>query len=250
MSHVGSVRRLNEDSCLDHGSIGLWVVADGMGGHHAGDLASQLIVNTLAALGPQSSLAAFVDAVEDGILAANDRLVRMGAETRQTSGSTVVALLAHGRHGAVLWAGDSRLYRYRDGRLEQISRDHSQIELYVERGLLTREEAIGHPAANMVTRAVGASADLRLEADVFELLPGDRYLLCSDGLDKHVSDELIAGIVGTGTPAQAAQALIDATLERGAHDNVTVALVEIAGPEGRPDPAPGDAVAGSAVPRD
>ncbi|MCC7411219.1 MAG: serine/threonine-protein phosphatase [Gammaproteobacteria bacterium] len=237
LSHVGNVRRLNEDSCLDRPDIGLWVVADGMGGHAAGDLASQLVVNMLDSLRAPESLNGFIDAVEDALLKANARLIKMATDTNQTSGSTVVALLAFGRHAAYIWAGDSRLYRLRQGQLRQLSTDHSQIELYIEKGLLTREEAAGHPAANMVTRAVGGSPDLHLDVDVTDIEPGDRYVLCSDGLDKHVRDADIAELLARGTVGDAARALIDTTLERGATDNVTVAVIEISERDGVPPAA-------------
>ncbi|MGE0384697.1 MAG: PP2C family serine/threonine-protein phosphatase [Gammaproteobacteria bacterium] len=227
VTHVGNVRKLNEDSCLDRNDIGLWVVADGMGGHAAGDLASQLVVSTLAKVPEGNSLSEFVDAVEDAILYANSRLVNLSAETQQTSGSTVVAFLAREQHGIMLWAGDSRLYRLRAGRLKQLTTDHSQVEYYVQKGMLTREQALNHPAANMVTRAVGAGPDLYLDVDVTDLMAGDRYLLCSDGLDKHVPDPDIAALLGMGDPQSAAQNLIDATLARGATDNVTVSVIEI-----------------------
>lgn len=230
MSHVGKVRKLNEDSCLDRADIGLWVVADGMGGHAAGDLASQLIVNTLAKVPQPAKLSTFVESVEDGLLAANKRLVAMSGETKQTTGSTVVALLLHGEHAVYMWAGDSRLYRLRDGKLTQLTTDHSQVESMIEQGLISREEASGHPAGNMVTRAVGASENLFVDLDMTAVQPGDRYLLCSDGLDKHVADREIEKILGQGLPKEAAQKLIDVTLSRGAIDNVTVSVVEILAP--------------------
>lgn len=228
-THVGAVRKLNEDSALDRSDIGLWVVADGMGGHAAGDLASQLIVNTLAKIPPPETLSAFVDAVDDAIIAVNKRLFGLSKESNQTSGSTVVALLIHGRHCVYLWAGDSRAYRLRRGRIQQLTTDHSQVEMLVEQGLITREEALRHPAGNMVTRAVGAAEDLYLEMDVDEIEPGDRYLLCSDGLDKHVADAELERLLGQGTLAEVARNLIDVALSRGGSDNVTVALVEIRG---------------------
>lgn len=227
ISHVGMVRKLNEDSCLDRSDVGMWVVADGMGGHAAGDVASQLIVNTLAKVEPKGSLSEIVDQVEQGILQVNGRLVSTARETKQTSGSTVVALVVSGDYGVYLWAGDSRLYRLRSGLLEQLTTDHSQVESFVEQGLISREDAEGHPAANMVTRAVGASDDLFLDVDITHLEPGDRYLLCSDGLDKHLKNPEIQDILGNGEPQEAAQKLIDITLSRGAVDNVTVSVVSI-----------------------
>jgi serine/threonine protein phosphatase PrpC len=227
LTHTGNVRKHNEDSCLDRADAGLWVVADGMGGHASGDLASQMIVNTLAKVEPGANLSAYVDRVEEALLSVNRKLVDMAAQTQQTSGSTVVGLIAFGQHAIILWAGDSRLYRRRGNELKQLTTDHSQVESYVEQGLLTREEAAIHPAGNMVTRAVGAAADLYVEMDIQELQNGDRFLLCSDGLDKHIADPEIAQILAKPDLREAAQTLIDVTLSRGAIDNVTVSVIDI-----------------------
>ncbi len=227
ITDVGKVRKLNEDSLLDRGKDGLWVVADGMGGHSAGDLASQLIVNSLEKLDPSDDLAEFVERVEDAVLDVNNRLYEVANAHNQTSGSTVVVLLARSRYAVVMWAGDSRLYRLRDGQIAKMMTDHTQIELYIEKGLMNRAEAEGHPSNNMVTRAVGVTEHLLLEMDMFEIEDGDRFLLCSDGLDKHVKDPEIGEIMSSGAPEEITRALVDLTLERGAMDNVTVCLVEM-----------------------
>ncbi len=227
ITHVGNVRKLNEDSCLDRSSDGLWVVADGMGGHSGGDLASQLIVNTLKNIPSPEKLSDLVDEVENGIMAANNKLVSISAENNQTMGSTVVSMLARGRYCVCLWAGDSRFYRLREGRLTQLSTDHSQVNQLLDMGQITAEEAINHPASNMVTRAVGASEDLYIDADIWEMQAGDRYLLCSDGLDKHLADPEIEIMMSKGTPEEVSQTLIDITLERGAKDNVTVSVIHV-----------------------
>ena len=228
LTDVGRVRKLNEDSILDRAGDGLWVVADGMGGHSAGDLASQLIVNSLGKLDVPATLAEVVERVEDAVQAVNERLFAVANAHNQTSGSTVVLLLACGAHAVVMWAGDSRCYRLRDGALRQLTTDHTQIELFVEKGLLTRAEALGHPSNNMVTRAVGVTEDILLEMDLFELAAGDTYLLCSDGLDKHVKDEEIARHLAGDDPTAMARTLIDLTLSRGAVDNVSVCVVKFA----------------------
>ena len=227
ISDVGKVRKLNEDSLLDRPEAGLWVVADGMGGHSAGDLASQLIINSMAKIDTEHELDALVDKVEDRILSVNERLFEVANAHNQTSGSTIVTLLAHGAHGVVMWAGDSRLYRLRESHLERLTTDHTQIEMYIEKGLIDRAAANGHPSGNMVTRAVGVTDNLLLELDIFELEDGDRFLLCSDGLDKHVKDPEIEQRMGGESPASIARELVDLTLERGAMDNVTVCVVEM-----------------------
>ncbi|MBT8446891.1 MAG: protein phosphatase 2C domain-containing protein, partial [Gammaproteobacteria bacterium] len=182
LTHVGKVRRHNEDACLDRSDIGMWCVADGMGGHAAGDVASRMVVDRLARVDRNGSLAELVEAAESAILEANDLLFKLSTRHNQTSGTTVVVLLAHGRHCVFVWAGDSRIYRLRDGEIKQMTTDHSQIEAFIEQGLLSREEARDHPAGNMVTRAVGAAESLYLDMDIDELAADDCYLLCSDGL--------------------------------------------------------------------
>ena len=226
-SHVGLVRKVNEDATLDRPDIGLWAVADGMGGHSAGDLASQMLVEALGRLRPQRDLSTFVEFAEHSILAVNERLLELSRLRRQVIGSTIVTLLACGRHCAFLWAGDSRLYRLRDGRLEQLSTDHSQVERYVQMGLLARENVHLHPDANLITRAVCASEPLYLDCDMAELRAGDRFLLSSDGLDKHVTAREIAQDLRQHDLQRAADHLVDLALERGGTDNVSVCLVEI-----------------------
>src|SRR5690606_26344170 len=170
--------------------IGLWAVADGMGGHAKGDVASKMVVDSLAKVHEGTSLAQYVDDIENRILEVNARLVQKARESKKrvTIGSTVVILLAYERFCVYLWAGDSRLYRLRRGELRRITTDHSQVEMYVEQGLISREEALVHPHGNMITRAVGAVDELFLDMDMQELEAGDRYLLCSDGLTKHIHD--------------------------------------------------------------
>lgn len=224
-SDVGKVRKLNEDSGLDRPEAKLWAVADGMGGHSAGDLASQMIVNSLAKVKPSSNLSEHVDFVEHSILGVNNRLHELARAQNQTTGSTVIVLLGGERHCVFLWAGDSRLYRLRDGRLNQLTTDHTQAELYIERGLITRESAADHPSGNMVTRAVGAAAALFLDIDIVETFSGDRFLLCSDGLDKHVSDPEIESAMQDAEPQSIVDTLVEMTLSRGATDNVTVCAV-------------------------
>lgn len=229
ITHVGKVRKHNEDSFVERPEIGLWAVADGMGGHSAGDVASQMIVDYLKEVQQSASLPELVNAVEDRLLTVNQQLLQkaMEGEKRLTIGSTVAALLAWQDLGIFIWAGDSRVYRRRDDRLQQLTTDHSQVELYVEQGLISREEASNHPHGNMITRAVGAAEDLYLDMDMCSLQSGDRFLLCSDGLTRHVTDLEIRDLLGEGTAEEAANHLIELTLTRRAADNVTVIVVDI-----------------------
>ena len=225
---VGAVREANEDAYLARPEIGLWAVADGMGGHSAGDLASGAIVNTLSAAPPSERLSDFVQDVEARLVSLNSRLREMAnREEVHTIGSTVVALLALGRFCVCLWAGDSRIYRFRNQRLEQLTQDHALVEELVEKGVLSPEEALDHPQSNLVTRAVGAAEKLYVDSEIFELADDDRFILCSDGLDKEVSEEDIAGVIEREAIEVASDKLVDLAVERGARDNVTVVCVQV-----------------------
>jgi serine/threonine protein phosphatase PrpC len=225
---VGTVRDVNEDACIELPRIGLWAVADGMGGHSAGDLASSSIIEFLSSLPAPETLSSFVDDVERGLVELNARLREVATrEQVSTIGSTVAALLLFREHCVCLWAGDSRIYRHREGHLEQLTQDHALVEELVERGVLTPEEAAGHPQSNLVTRAVGASDTLYIDAEIFELRARDRFVLCSDGLDKEVSDEEIARLAERESIDSLSDALVELALSRGARDNVTVVAVEV-----------------------
>lgn len=227
----GLVRQVNEDAFLDLPDQGLWVVADGMGGHDAGDVASRMIVETLRSTPLEGPLAKRMDRLEDAVEQVNELLLNRGTDAegrRNIIGSTIAILIAESAHlGAILWAGDSRIYRLRGGALMQLSSDHSQVESYVRQGIITREQARSHPERNVITRAVGSQDDLYLEADVCEFKSGDRYLLCSDGLTRHLEDDEISRLLAGEPPKAVCRKLIDLTLERGAKDNVTVVVVEI-----------------------
>ncbi len=231
-THVGHVRKHNEDACLDRPDLGLWVVADGMGGHQAGDLASRLIVDLLGEMALPRDAGSFIAEVRARLGEANRRLV---AEARQRGGdavigSTVVAFLSFGAYFACLWAGDSRLYRLRDGALQQLTRDHSQVQEMVDAGLLDPAAAERHPLANIVTRAVGAAPELELDKVTDRLAAEDLFLLCSDGLSKMVADAEIAEVLARTPVAAAPQALIDAALAHGGKDNVTAVAIRIGAP--------------------
>ena len=225
---VGKVRQHNEDACLDRPDMGLWVVADGMGGHSAGDVASGMIVERLGALKPDRTLSHFVDQVESTLEAVN-RELRQLAATREAStiGSTVAALLVRDGHGVCVWAGDSRVYRVRGKQLEQVTHDHALVADLVDRGVLTAEQAANHPQSNLVTRAVGAGEALKLDLEIVELADGDRFVLCSDGLDKEVEEEEIRKLALDDSGLDLADALVELALSRGSRDNVTVVAVQV-----------------------
>lgn len=230
-SHVGMVRTINEDACLAMPEVGLWAVADGMGGHEAGDVASHMIVQTLQEVEAPSNWEDFLEAVRQALYAVNQRLRQESAQRYQhrTIGSTVVVLLAYGAQCACLWVGDSRIYRLRDGQLQQITRDHSHVQELVDQGLLTPEEAHRHPLANVITRAVGSADELQIDEAVHALQKNDMFLLCSDGLNKTMPDEEIASLLAHSDHdcQEAVKAFIHLALMRDAPDNVSTVVVSI-----------------------
>lgn len=229
ITNVGKVRKLNEDSMLDKSAAGLWVVADGMGGHSAGDYASQTIIAEMDSINTATSLAECIQEIDDKIVNVNNRLFAKANESTppSTIGSTVAMMLMHDKYCVYLWGGDSRVYRLRDKKLVQMTTDHSQVEIYIEKGLISREEAATHPHGNMITRAVGATQDFFLDMDIQEMRDGDRYLVCSDGLTKHILDTEFEDYLNEGTAEQSCNALVDLTLERGAGDNVTSIVIDV-----------------------
>jgi len=230
-THVGRVRKLNEDRVIARAPIGLWAVADGMGGHERGDLASTMLVDALAVVDPMTSGYAFLDSVQDAVQQVNRTLV---AHARLSGpgtviGSTLVALLAYAGHYACLWAGDSRGYLLRGGRLEQVTRDHSMVQEMIDSGALKRSDAAGFGRSNVITRAVGVHDRLALDLHTGPIAGGDRFLLCSDGLTNMVDDAFIADVLTMEPePEAAADRLLEATLTRGAKDNVSLVLVDAA----------------------
>jgi len=227
-THVGTVRRRNEDAVLERAEIGLWAVADGAGGHERGDFASSRIIAALRRVDPALSGLSLVEEVK-GSLAEVNREVRAKAATigpNALIGSTVAVLLIWGDQYCCLWAGDSRLYRMRASQLCQLTRDQSHVQDLVDRGEILPEAAASHPMANIVTNLIGAFDRLVLEERHDRLEPGDILLLCSDGLSGTLRDTEIARIL-TGSPlAVAADGLIEQALARGARDNVSAVVVE------------------------
>lgn len=227
-TNVGTVRTVNEDAVLERPEIGLWAVADGMGGHDAGSVASRMIVESLGDLKKMDCLNDYVTSIEDIILNANSRLLEYSEIVLdgRIVGSTFVGLVIYGQIGVCLWMGDSRLYRYRGQELVQLSRDHSQVSELLQAGAITEEEAARHPESNVITRAVGTSEELYLDLDVFDVQIGDIFLLCSDGLYNAVDKATMARHLGAGDMAAMAGGLIGSALENGASDNVSVVVIK------------------------
>lgn len=225
-SHPGRVRAVNEDACLDQPKLGLWAVADGMGGHSLGEFASRLAIRSLMDLSAPQSLEQRVTAARERLQEANRRL-RAEAARRDVPviGTTIAALLASERHCACLWAGDSRIYLFRAGRLRQLTRDHSQLEAVRSRHVSSSDDTLERPPANLITRALGGDDTLELDDVTVEVLDGDVFLLCSDGLSNEVSELSIEQALLPGSCKLACEALLDLALERGAHDNITAVVV-------------------------
>lgn len=226
MTHRGLVRSVNEDAILTDPGGTLWAVADGMGGHGHGDIASDIVIDSLSTIedgtDPQTEL-------RGAITAANDRmLAEDAARGGGRMGSTVVATLIHRAVAHIAWVGDSRAYLWRRGRLGMMTRDHSLVQDLVDRGGLSAEEAEDHPDSHIVTRAVGGGPEIEIDMVAVLLTPGDWLLLCSDGLTRVVYETRIGAILGTAaTPQDACQALVQAALEAGAPDNVSVIALNI-----------------------
>ncbi|MEP7221498.1 MAG: protein phosphatase 2C domain-containing protein [Novosphingobium sp.] len=225
-THVGKVRSENEDSQISLPESGVWLVADGMGGHANGRYASQTIAGGLDGLPIPADLEGACEAVSRAVQAANAEIFAKSVEAGAQMGSTFVSLVISGGEFAVLWAGDSRAYLFRGGQLFQLSTDHTQVEAMLERGLLTPEEAADHPMKHVLARAVGVEEHLQIDAIRDAVEPRDVFLLCSDGLHGLVSDAEIAAMLADKAH-DAAHDLIALCLDRGAPDNVTIALVAV-----------------------
>lgn len=230
-THKGCVRTANEDHFLAAPELGIWVVSDGMGGHVGGAFASAAIVSALDGAPPAQSVGGLLDACNAALARANERIRAHAAESGATVGATVAALLAFDKRYACVWCGDSRVYLIRKGEIRQISRDHSEVQELVDSGAITADQARTWPGRNVLTRAVGIASQVLTDTVEGDLEEDDIFLLCSDGLTGHVSDEEIRQIVLKNSAASARRELIDLALERGGKDNVTVIVVHY-----RPDP--------------
>jgi serine/threonine protein phosphatase PrpC len=238
-THAGRVRERNEDAILARPP--LFIVADGMGGHDAGDVAATTVVEALAELAARDDLSRL--AVLDAVREANVRLAALGGRTGRTMGTTVCGLVAlppcPSPRFVLFNVGDSRVYRLRHGSLSQLTHDHSQVQELVDAGAISPAQARRHPARHVVTRSLGS--DDYLAIDWWTITPerGDRFLVASDGLTNEVDDETIAAILTSqDDPDEATGVLVDAALARGGRDNVSVIVVDVATDGGPVSPAP------------
>ncbi|UTH47129.1 serine/threonine-protein phosphatase [Loktanella salsilacus] len=227
-THVGKVRKVNEDSILSLPEQKVWVVSDGMGGHAAGDFASQTVVDTIATMPLRDGPAEQMQALRQSILTAHDIiLAEIDARDGGTIGATVVALMISDAHFVCFWAGDSRLYRLRDGVIEMLTTDHSIVAGLVLSGDLTWDEAEKHPHSNAITRAVGVGDVLELDKVRGALERGDRFLLCSDGLTKYAGFETLRAALQDTPIEMVTDKLLTIALDGGGGDNISFIVVDV-----------------------
>ena len=230
VSHVGKIRSNNQDS--GYAGQYLFVVADGMGGHAGGDVASAIAVKRISETDKQYASPNDAEfALQSALLAANSLLAETVFEHGELTGmgTTVSGILRVGDHIALAHIGDSRIYLYRDEVLQQITADHTFVQRLVDSGRITPEEAAVHPRRSVLMRVLGdVDASPEIDTTVIRTHPGDRWLICSDGLSSYVAEEKIQAVLGAMPAAQdAADRLIKESLDQGAPDNVTVVLVDI-----------------------
>ncbi len=229
-SHVGKIRSNNQDS--GYAGHHLFVVADGMGGHAGGDVASAIATKRIAEIDGEYASAADAEfALQSALIAANQLLAETVFEHPELTGmgTTVSSILRVGDEIALAHIGDSRVYLYRDGELSQITADHTFVQRLVDSGRITPEEAAVHPRRSVLMRVLGdVDAAPEIDTAILETRPGDRWLLCSDGLSSYVSEDRIAHVLaGAPVAASAANRLIRESLDAGAPDNVTVIIVDV-----------------------
>ncbi|MEL6807564.1 MAG: protein phosphatase 2C domain-containing protein [Pseudomonadota bacterium] len=227
-THVGHKRKVNEDSILALPDQNIWVVADGMGGHAGGDFASQTVVDAVAMIDPTLEPVQLLQALRDMLAKSHERIQAESAALGGiTIGSTVVTFAIAEGHFAAFWAGDSRLYRLQAGEIEMLTTDHSYVAELVLAGELSWDEAEHHPQSNAITRAVGVGDDLELEKIRGQILPGDRFLLCSDGLTKYATFNTLKKILSSEPIETVAETLLHLALEGGGADNISIIVIDI-----------------------
>jgi protein phosphatase len=234
-SHVGLVRSGNEDAFLV--ASPLYAVADGLGGHQAGEIASSIVIDTLLDAAPRSADA---KALGRAIRAANAAVIEAAEAGRGRSGmgTTLTAAMVDGTRIALAHVGDSRAYLLHYGKLEQLTQDHSMVADMVRQGQLTAEESRNHPNRSVITRALGSDPNMLADTLEVEAAPGDRLLLCTDGLTGMVPDGEIERILASETSANTAvEVLLDRALAAGGHDNITAVVVDIGKGRGAAAPA-------------
>jgi len=222
------VRKVNEDSLVTLPEIGVWTVSDGVGGHAAGDFASQTVVEAIAALPTDLPPRDLMGAVRSAINSSH-QIIRKAADDGggKTIGATVVALIIADGHFVSFWAGDSRLYRLRDGVIEMLTTDHSIVADLVLAGQMTWDEAEHHPQSNAITRAVGVGDEFEVDKIRGEIQTNDRFLLCSDGLTKYADTSTLQRILKTQPIETVVDTLMNIALDGGGADNISIIVVDV-----------------------
>ena len=224
-SNIGLVRTTNEDALYVDEKKGLWLVADGMGGHLRGDKASASVIDNIRSFAPLGTLTESIKDVETRFLLANNTCRNMYG--KKVVGSTVAALFAYRSLAIFLWAGDSRIYRLRDGVLDLMTEDHCLAQERFRRGEISRDEAQLLPSANVLTRAIGIHQNLRIEMQSAVIQSGDRYLISSDGLYREFAFDEVQNMLQGNAPEKILKKLTCQALERGGKDNITGILVTV-----------------------
>jgi serine/threonine protein phosphatase PrpC len=226
----GSVRENNEDSFAACPDIGIWAVADGMGGHERGEWASARLVEALQAVAPDEGFDGLLRACSDAVHAANAAIFAEGSALGVRMGSTIVSLVIAGNQFGIIWAGDSRAYVLRDQTLHQLTRDHTQVQALLDRGMITPGDAQAHPMAHVLAKAIGVEPVVELEAIADTVAVDDVFLLCSDGLHGVLPHDELRELLGSGAPSECVGRLVARCLEIGASDNVTVVVIRVREP--------------------
>ncbi len=224
-THIGHIRRINEDALFVNEREGLWLVADGIGGHGNGEKASAIVAEHVASYRQSGSIERCLADIEARLLKANEAC--RGIPGGGTLGTTVAALLVCQSQVSFLWAGDSRIYRLRDGDLTLVTEDHNLAHERYRRGELSQDAAQRLPSANVLTRAVGIHKDLRVETQVAAIVAGDRYLISTDGLYKELTLETLRQMLSGPLDDRILEDLIDEALNRGGRDNITGIIVDV-----------------------
>jgi serine/threonine protein phosphatase PrpC len=228
-TNVGLKRTINEDSILVETERGLWAVADGMGGHEAGEIASTMVTDALRCLPQVADVDELTSKAVDALREVNRELILLArsGDSRQTIGTTVVGLAVTDGSFRCFWMGDSRAYLLRDGEIGRLTHDHSLVQNLVDAGMLSPDEAETHENANLITRAVGVAENCEIDIVSGEVRPGDQFVLASDGLTRVVHDGELADELGRGSPDEVADRLIETVLSRGAPDNVSLIIARV-----------------------
>lgn len=230
-THVGLRRKINEDSLLVDCDQGLWAVADGMGGHEAGEIASTMVTDALRCLPPVDTSDEIAERALESLRNVNHQLLDLarshGQDEKSTIGTTVVGLTIKNGLFNCFWMGDSRAYLVRGGDIVRLTHDHSLVQNLVDAGMLKAEEADTHENANLITRAIGASEKFEMDIVKGDAESGDQFLLATDGLTRVISDEQLARELTSRVPDEAADTLIEMVMARGAPDNVSLIIVKL-----------------------